>query len=180
MLSLGKGSVQDKSCSVLFIGLTVTRMTTTQANSCSLLIQLAVFNLVPGRCMGHEAAKARQRSKQEVLDWSRSFPRAETFSSSSQLWLWIQTSKEAKLCLAIQSMSFGFKCLTQFCTWGYHWSQKVWDEFRAKTDSGYMSIKKGFGLRVKQNLPGTKEIQGNAYHSSELDIKVWLRVEKGM
>lgn len=207
MWGLGEGSVQASVCSAFLIGLKVTRMDTTPTNSCSLLIQLAAFNLVPGRCMGHEAPRARQkwiafphpkaacesqysaavyskcptgRNKEEVSDCSQRFLRPETFSSSSQLWLWIQQSEEAKLYLAIQSISSAFKCLTQFCTWRNNWSQKVWDEFRAGTYPGYISVKKGFGLKRKRSLPGTKEVQGNACHNSGLDIKVWIRMEKGM
>lgn len=62
-------------------------------------------------------------NKQEVLDWSRSFLRAETFSSTSQLGLWIQKSEEAKLCLAIQSTYSAFKCLTQLKSKGLRWVQ---------------------------------------------------------
>lgn len=72
------------------------------------------------------------------------------------LWLWIQKPKEAKLCLAIQSIYFAFKCLTPFCTRRNSWSQKVWDKFRAEIRPGYISVKKGFGLRRKQNLRGQK------------------------
>lgn len=37
---------------------------------------------------------------------------------------------------------------------------------------GYISVKKSFGLRRKQKLPGTKELQGNAYRTPGLDMKV--------
>lgn len=160
MWVLDEESIQDRVHSVFLIGLKVIRMNTTLTNSCSLLIQLAVLNLVPGRCMDHEAPRARQRwitflhpkaacesqysaavcskcptgqNKQEALGWFQSFLRAERLFSSSQLWLWSKKSEEAKLCLATQSISFAFKCLTQSCTWENNWSQKVWVEFRAET-----------------------------------------------
>lgn len=44
------------------LGQGVLRMNTMLTNSCTLLIQLAVFNLVTGRCMDREAPRARGES----------------------------------------------------------------------------------------------------------------------
>lgn len=95
-------------------------------------------------------------NSQEVLNWPERFLRAETFSSTSELWIWVQKPEEAKLCLAIQSISFAFKCLTCFCTQGNNWSQKVQDKCRAEIYPGYISVKKGCDLRKKQNLQAQK------------------------
>lgn len=98
---------------MFLVGLKVIRMKMTLTNSCLLLIQLSVFNLVPGRCISHKLPR-EEPDRGESLSPTPKLPVSCTlqlFAVTVQLGKTNRKRWDEQLRIIIQSCSTSLECI---------------------------------------------------------------------